>query len=183
MKVRRILSVLLIVSIAVLALAVLSARRADDDARRDATSVMASDAPVFAFYYLWWSINHWHDKLGPDYPYDGDPLPLPASLPAGGCPPTSLYAGNQLTDVPTRLWSQDDPGQIEADERQAASAGLTGFAVNWVGSPTYDERLAEAFRAANVLGKEGVSVINPIGEAFDPNTQQLLNEFGKGGEQ
>ena len=113
-------------------------------------------APVFAFYYLWWSINHWHDKLGPDYPYAADPLPLPASLPADGCPPRTPYTGNELTDVPAHLWSQDDLGQIEADEREAASAGLTGFAVNWVGGATYDGRLAEAFRAANELNGEGV---------------------------
>ena len=121
------------------------------------TSLSApSSAPVFAFYYLWWSSNHWHDKLGPEYPYAADPLPLPASLPDDGCPPRSLYAGNQLTDVPAHLWSQDDLGQIEADEREAASAGLTGFAVNWVGGATYDGRLAEAFRAANELRAEGV---------------------------
>ena len=89
-------------------------------------------------------------------PYAADPLPLPASLPADGCPPRTPYAGNELTDVLAHLWSQDDPGQIEADEREAASAGLTGFAVNWVGGATYDGRLAEAFRAANELNGEGV---------------------------
>src|SRR4051812_48071856 len=113
-------------------------------------------APVFAFYYLWWSINHWHDKLRRAYPYAADPLPLPASLPTDGCPPESLYARNHPPDVPARLWSQDDPGRIEADEREAASAGLAGFAVNWVGGATYDGRLAEAFRAADELNAEGV---------------------------
>ena len=111
---------------------------------------------MFAFYYLWWSLKHWHDKLGSRYPYGRKPLPVPASLPANGCPPTSLYAGNQLTDAPAQLWSQDDPGQIEADERQAASAGLTGFAVNWVGGPTYDRRLAAAFRGASALRSNGI---------------------------
>jgi hypothetical protein len=165
MKVRRIIPVILVVSAASLAWAGVSVRRANDEDPSPAslsagpsatTSLPASGPPVFAFYYLWWSINHWHDKLGPDYPYAADPLPLPASLPADGCPPMSLYAGNQLTDVPPRLWSQDDPGQIEADERQAASAGITGFAVNWVRGATYDGRLAEAFRAANELRAEGV---------------------------
>ena len=91
-------------------------------------------APVFAYYYLWWSRSHWVDMLGPNYPLAAKPLPLPATLDAGGCNPTSRYAGNQLTDVPTALYSQDDPGFIEADVRQAAAAGLAGFAVNWSGT-------------------------------------------------
>jgi hypothetical protein len=167
---RRLLPVIVVVSVASLAWAVLSALRDDDKAAPTVTSSATvtthpsatisppapSDTPVFAFYYLWWSVRHWHDKLGPDYPYAASPLPLPASLPAGGCPPKSLYSGNQLTDVPSQLWSQDDPGQIEADEREAASAGLTGFAVNWVGGATYDARLAQAFRAADELRGEGL---------------------------
>ena len=167
---RRITPVLVVVAIASLAWAGLSARRASDESAPSATSSvsgaghspaststpLSSGAPTFAFYYLWWSIQHWHDKLGPDYPYTADPLPLPASLPAAGCPPASLYQGSQLTDVPALLWAQDKPGQIESDEREAAAAGLTGFAVNWVGGGTYDSRLAETFRAANELREEGV---------------------------
>jgi hypothetical protein len=164
--VRRIIIVIVIVVVAIAALAWagVSALRVDDDTASPTLSPSAvatgstspSKAPVFAFYYLWWSMKHWHDKLGPNYPYAADPLPLPASLPATGCPPTNLYPGNELTDAPARLWSQDDPSQIESDERQAASADLTGFAVNWVGGPTYDQRLAAAFRGANELRNEGV---------------------------
>jgi hypothetical protein len=161
---RRIITAIAVVSAVVLSWAGISAIRADHDTPSPATSPVGvstqsptpTNAPVFAFYYLWWSLQHWHDKLGPNYPYVSSPLPLPASLPTDGCPPTSLYAGNQLTDVPTKLWSQDDPGQIAADERQAAAAGLTGFLVNWVGGPTYDARLADAFRAADELRAEGV---------------------------
>jgi len=160
---RRIIPVLVVAAVALLVAAGVFARRVGDRAApAPATSasvsgpVPASPPPTFAFYYLWWSIQHWHDKLGPDYPYGAHPLPLPASLPAAGCPPTSLYRGNQLTDVPAQLWSQDDPGQIEADEREAASAGLTGFAVNWAGGGTYDERLAATFRGADTLREEGV---------------------------
>ena len=161
---RRIIIVIVVLSVAVVAWAGVTVLRADDNAASTASSssgvstgsTSPSKAPAFAFYYLWWSMKHWHDKLGPSYPYAADPLPLPASLPADGCPPTSLYAGNQLTDAPAHLWSQDDPGQIQSDERQAASAGLTGFAVNWVGGPTYDERLATAFRGANDLRNRGI---------------------------
>ncbi|HJX06760.1 MAG TPA: hypothetical protein VJ736_01700 [Actinomycetota bacterium] len=166
---RRIILVIVVVAIATLAWAGISALQADNTPPgvsssssvsvepSAATSPSASSrAPAFAFYYLWWSIKHWHDKLGPDYQFGAEPLPLPASLPPDGCPPNNLYAGNQLTDVPAHLWSQDDPGQTQADEREAASAGLTGFAVNWVGGPTYDARLADAFRAADKLRDTGV---------------------------
>lgn len=156
---RRIITAIVVVSVVVLASAGIIALRADDDAPSAAAPSgvsQPSNAPVFAFYYLWWSMQHWHDKLGPNYPYGANPLPVPASLPTGGCPPTSLYAGDQLTDAPAKLWSQDDPGQIESDEQQAASAGLTGFAINWVGGATYNARLAKAFRGADTLRARGV---------------------------
>lgn len=157
---RIIISAIIVVSVAALAWAGVRAFRAGGDtpsgAAPSAGVSAPQNAPVFAFYYLWWSLKHWHDKLGPSYAYGANPLPIPASLPASGCPPKSLYAGNQLTDVPAHLWSQDDPGQIASDERQAAAAGLTGFAVNWVGGPTYDSRLAAAFRAADRLRGEGI---------------------------
>ena len=119
----------------------------------------------FAYYYLWWSDQHWHDKLGPAYPYSTSPLPLPASLDSAGCSPRSLYTGNQLTDVPAALDSQDSSGAIEEDMRQAASSGLTGFLVNWrgtgsasqsVSSVGYNERLAESFASANRLRASGI---------------------------
>jgi hypothetical protein len=119
----------------------------------------------FAYYYLWWSGQHWHDKLGSAYPYSASPLPLPASLDSSGCNPTSLYPGNQLTDVPVTLESQDSAGVIESDMRQAASSGLTGFLVNWhgvgsisqsVSSISYSVRLAESFASANRLKASGI---------------------------
>ena len=156
---RRLIPIVLVVAVAAAVWAGVSAIGAGSDGPSSTVSPPppgASSAPVFAFYYLWWSLQHWHDKLGPNYPYGTKPLPIPASLPASGCPPTRLYPGDQLTDAPARLWSQDDPGQIASDERQAASAGLTGFAVNWVGGPTYDARLAKAFRGADALQAQGM---------------------------
>ena len=117
--------------------------------------------PVYAYYYLWWSTQHWKDKLGPNYPYSTSPLPLPAITDADGCNAVSNYAGNQLLDVPTALASQDDPGVIENDIRTAKNAGLTGFWLNWNGDGTstqtrtsvsYTRRLAEAFAASNRVG-------------------------------
>ncbi len=117
--------------------------------------------PVYVYYYLWWSSNHWKNKLGSNYPYGTSPLPLPAKTDVNGCNAVSNYAGNQLLDVPTKLVSQDDPGAIEADIRTAKSAGVTGFWLNWSGdgtttqartSVTYTPRLAEAFAASNRVG-------------------------------
>jgi hypothetical protein len=121
--------------------------------------------PVFAYYYLWWSKNHWIDMLGPHYPTKASTLPLPAVLGANGCSARSVYQGNELTDVPSRLSSQDDPGAIEADVRQAASAKLAGFAVNWLGngsasqgasSTVYNRRLAAMVKAVHKVNAEGI---------------------------
>jgi hypothetical protein len=114
---------------------------------------------------LWWSSNHWKSALGPNYPITASPLPLPASLDATGCGAKSLYAGNTLTDVPKKIYSQDDPGFIEADVRQAAAAGLTGFAVNWIGTGTaqqsvtsnpYSKRLQLMVDAVHKVNAEGI---------------------------
>jgi hypothetical protein len=124
-------------------------------------SQQTSSKPVYAYYYLWWSSNHWKNKLGSNYPYSASPLPLPAKTDANGCSAVSNYAGNQLLDVPTKLVSQDAPGAIEADIRTAKSAGITGFWLNWNGngattqtrtSVTYTPRLAEAFAASARVG-------------------------------
>jgi hypothetical protein len=120
---------------------------------------------VFAYYYLWWSTSHWQDKLGSAYPYGASPLPLPATLDASGCGAVSRYTGNQLTDVPAALYSQDDPGLIEKHVRLAASAGLAGFLVNWAGtgtpdqtktSVTYSRRLDAIFAAVHKVNAEGI---------------------------
>ncbi len=133
-----------------------------------APTLRAAAAPatpkVFAYYYLWWSAQHWHDKLGNNYPYSASPLPLPATADSDGCNPVSQYAGNQLTDVPTTIQDQDAPGVIENDVRQAAAAHLTGFVVNWIGtgsasqtadSVSYSRRLAALVTAVHKVNAEG----------------------------
>ena len=132
----------------------------------------AAGAPprAFAYYYLWWSTQHWRDKLGSSYGaatggFGTNPLPLPATLDASGCTPNSLYSGNQLIDVAPKLWTQDDPAVLERDVRDAVSAGLTGFLVNWHGtgqasqtpsSLSYSERLDALVQAVNKVRAQGV---------------------------
>jgi hypothetical protein len=120
---------------------------------------------AFAYYYLWWSADHWKSSLGRNYPVNASPMPLPATLDAGGCGTRSKYIGNHLTDVPSHIYSQDNPGLIESDVRQAAAAGLTGFAVNWAGtgsstqstnSNPYSRRLQLLVNAVHKVNAEGI---------------------------
>jgi hypothetical protein len=99
-------------------------------------SALASSSPegMYAYYYLWWDTQHWQTTLGSNYPFGQSPLPLPATLDAGGCNPTSLYGGNIETDAPATLFTQDDPSQVTYDVQSAIAAGLTGFAVDWYGT-------------------------------------------------
>jgi hypothetical protein len=144
---------------------------------------------VYAYYYLWWSRRHWFDKLGPDFPYSRDPWPLPATLDESGCNPQNLYEGNQLIDAPEALYGQDDPGVIERHVRQAASAGIAGFVVNWRGtgepdqdaeSISYSRRLAEIFRAVTELGREGIDFkiwLNYKASSTILPTEYILNDL------
>ena len=140
--------------------------------------------PVYAYYYLWWSTQHWKDKLGPNYPYSASPLPLPAKTDADGCNAVSNYVGNQLIDVPAKLVSQDEPGAIESDIRTAKGAGITGFWLNWVGdgttsqtltSVTYTRRLAEAFAASARVGGFKNWVSYKVASA--PSTTAIINDL------
>jgi hypothetical protein len=134
--------------------------------RAAATTTASTAKPrVFAYYYLWWSADHWRSSLGPHYPTTANPMPLPATLAANGCNPKSKYTGNSLTDVPAHIYSQDDPGFIEADVRQAASFGLTGFIVNWIGtgsasqsvtSNPYSRRLQTLVDAVHKVNAQGI---------------------------
>jgi len=131
-----------------------------------ASAAAPARKPVFAIYYLWWTTNHWHDKLGPNYPYDRTPSPLPATLDSTGCGARSSYPGNQLTDVSQSLsYDQDDAAVIERDVRLAASLGLKGFAVNWKGDGTssqtvnsvaFNRRLQYVFDAVHEINREGI---------------------------
>ncbi len=125
----------------------------------------ATPKPVFAIYYLWWTTLHWHDLLGPSYPYAKSPSPLPARLDAND-KATSLYSGNRLTDVSQKLaYDQNRPSVIEADVRAAAAHGISGFSVNWKGagttsqtptSTTFNKRLQVLFDVVKKVNAAGV---------------------------
>lgn len=127
-------------------------------------NVPASNHRMFAFYYLWWDTQHWHARLGPNYPYTANSLPLPATLSGNGCSVTSNYPDNQLTDVASPLWTQDNPNQIRSDVSLAAQSGLAGFAVSWAGtgqpnqtatSSAFNHRLAMVAAAVHQINKAG----------------------------
>jgi hypothetical protein len=131
-----------------------------------ATAASYPRRPVFVMYYLWWSGNHWEDMLGPNYPHNQTPSPLPASVDSSGCGARTLYSGNQLTDVsPSLSYDQDDAAAIERDVRRAASLGVRGFAVNWKGDGTssqnisstnFNQRLQDVFDAVHKVNAEGI---------------------------
>jgi hypothetical protein len=144
---------------------------------------------MYAFYYLWWDLKHWHARLGSSYPYDQSPLSRPASLDSSGCGTTSRYAGNQLTDVPTRLFTQDDPAQIATDVQEAAATGLTGFAVSWAGtgspgqtvtSTDFNRRLGMVVDAVHQVNAKGVNFklwIAYISSAKIRTLNEIDNDF------
>jgi hypothetical protein len=165
--------------------------------RAGAATTTAAKPRVFAYYYLWWSSDHWKTALGTHYPVAASPLPLPATLAANGCGPVSKYSGNSLTDVPAHLYSQDDPGFIEADVRQAAAAGLTGFIVNWIGtgsatqtvsSNPYSKRLQVLVDAVHHVNAQGIpfklwlsyrASANVLGQSYiDNDLKYFLAKYG-----
>jgi hypothetical protein len=129
-----------------------------------AASPASAPEGMYAYYYLWWSTQHWQAELGQNYPFGQSPLPLPATLDTLGCNPTSLYSGNVETDVPASLFSQDEPSQITYDVQSAIAAGLSGFAVDWNGtgsasqtpsSNAEDQRLDLLVQAVDQAQAEG----------------------------
>ncbi len=113
--------------------------------------VRSTKPPVYLHYYLWWSTQHWHDKLGSSYPYTAQPLPVPGSLGADGCTASVGYPGATIVDIPSEgLYDQDSAATFDRHIAAAAAAGVRGFAVAWQGtgsaaqapsSSSYDARL------------------------------------------
>jgi hypothetical protein len=127
------------------------------------STVSPGPATVYVHYYLWWTNQHWTDKLGPAYPYPS--APIPGSLDAQGCNPSVSYAGAQIVDVPSEgLYDQTQGATFDRHVGQASQAGIKGFLADWqgTGSPTqgptssgYNSRFdlmvktVDAFNASN----------------------------------
>jgi hypothetical protein len=145
--------------------------------------------PVFVMYYLWWSADHWRDRLGGSYPQTKSPAPLPATLDADGCGARSAYPGNKLTDVPSAGGYDQTAATIERDVRLAASTGVTGFAVNWNGtgssgqsvdSTVYNRRLQWVFDAVHRINAEGIPfrvMLNYKGSATKLSTTAISGDL------
>jgi hypothetical protein len=100
---------------------------------------------AYVHYYLWWSTQHWHDKLGAAYPYTANPLPLPGSTDATGCNPKVAYPGATIVDVPSEgLYNQDLASTYDLHIATAAAAGVRGFVVSWMGAGTPNQTAASA---------------------------------------
>lgn len=91
--------------------------------------------PVYVHYYLWWTPKHWRDKLGPAYPYNAEPPPLPGSFTVEGCRASINFPGASVVDLPSDgLYDQNSPATLARDIATAASAGVRGFVVSWQGT-------------------------------------------------
>ena len=154
-----------------------------------AATTANSNHRMFAFYYLWWDTQHWHARLGPNYPYAANPKPPPATISGYGCTVTNNYPGNQLTDVASPLWTQDNPNQIRSDVTLAAQSGLAGFAVSWAGtgqphqtpmSSAFNHRLAMVVAAVHQINKAGTPFslwIAYISSARIRSTDEINNDL------
>lgn len=93
--------------------------------------------PVYLHYYLWWTAQHWHDKLGPAYPYGVSPPVVPGTLGPNDCRAAVAFPGASIVDVPSEgLSDQSDPATFDRHIAAAANAGVRGFVVSWQGTGT-----------------------------------------------
>jgi hypothetical protein len=171
--------------------ALVAAPSATDAATSATDGIAPKKTRIYAYYYLWWSTRHWHDELGPNYPYKRRPLPLPATLSRGGCNAVSKYKGNQLIDVPSRrLFTQDNPEAIRYDVRRAAQAGLAGFLVNWHGTGeaiqqpddiSFSRRLESVIGAVHDINADGFDFklwLNYKASSEERSTTEIMNDLG-----
>ena len=92
---------------------------------------------VYVHYYMWWTSQHWRDKLGPAYPFGSASLPIPGQLDSDGCNPKGFYSGTQIVDLPSEgLYDQSQATTFEHHVDLASRAGLKGFLVSWQGTGT-----------------------------------------------
>jgi hypothetical protein len=99
-----------------------------------------AEATVYLHYYLWWTRQHWHEKLGPGFPYVAATPPPPGRTDGTGCNPQVFYPGSQLVDVPAEgLYDQDQGGTFDAHIAEASAAGVSGFLASWQGTGSSEQ--------------------------------------------
>jgi hypothetical protein len=154
---------------------------------RQGTSGVTAGAPVYVHYYLWWTPQHWKDKLGRAYPIGANPLPVPGAMGANGCTATVRYPGASIVDVPAEgLYDQDDPATFDRHIAMAAAAGIRGFVVAWQGtgaaqqspaSSGYDARLdllvkrVDAYNATHAQHFKLALGMSAFGDYHRPSAQ------------
>ncbi len=155
-----------------------------------ASTPAAARPRMLAYYYLWWSDRHWAEGLGEGYPLDAVPQPLPARLGPTGCGLDVAFDRARLADVDQPPRGQDTPGVIEQDVRDAVSAGLDGFVVNWAGTgesgqrvddSSYSRRLDALVRAVHKVESEGADFtlwFSYKGSATVRTVGQITNDLG-----
>ncbi|MGH7691817.1 MAG: hypothetical protein ACREOA_03815 [Candidatus Dormibacteria bacterium] len=121
-------------------------------------------ATVYLYYYLWWTAGHWRSKLGPAYPLEASPPPLPGRTNAAGCDPVATFPDATVVDLPSQgLYNQSDPSTFRPQIAAAEAAGVTGFLVSWQGTGTatqsatssgYDQRLRLLVRAVDQYNRQ-----------------------------
>jgi hypothetical protein len=101
------------------------------------TGPVATGTAVYLHYYLWWTPDHWQQKLGSSYPYSANPLPLPGTIGADGCGPRVTYSGATIVDIPSEgLYDQNSAATFDRHIQLAAAAGVRGFLADWMGDGT-----------------------------------------------
>jgi len=102
-----------------------------------------STPQMYVLYYLWWSTYHWHNTLGPNYPYSqesadisaGTPPPLPGTIDSTGCNEHPSYSGDTIVDIPSvGLYDQAQASTFDHQISVAVSHSITGFIVDWIGT-------------------------------------------------
>ena len=131
---------------------------------------------VYLYYYMWWTPEHWLQKLGAQYPSGSEHLPLPGRTNAQGCNPTTNFSGASIVDVPQQgLYNQDQASSYEIQIEEAVQAGVTGFLASWQGTGTdhqstkssgYDRRLALLVQAVDSYNASHPTAPFYLGLAF-----------------
>ena len=134
-----------------------------------ASPAQTSGPPVvYVHYYLWWTSQHWKDKLGSAYPIASVIPPVPGSLDAEGCNPKANYPGTQIVDLPAEgLYDQYQADTFELHVDQASKAGLTGFLVSWQGHIG-----AEGVYDFKKTPQRGLNIDNAVVVRWDPGAKE-----------